>query len=64
MRKLSQINEGLWSKGIERSKTDNERIEDKIDSNIDKQKTVDLGFPFLIADNDFKIKDEKYHCFS
>ena len=28
MRKLSQINEGLWSKGIERSKMDNERIED------------------------------------
>ena len=64
MTKLSQINEGLWSKGIERSKTDNERIEDKIDSNIDELIPVDLGFPFLIADKDFKIKDEKYHWFS
>ena len=52
MRKLSQINEGLWSKGIERSKSGDERIEDKLPkNNIKELKPVDLCLDFLIADN-------------
>ena len=36
------IKEGLWSKGVDRSKTGEERSENKITSNIDQLKPVDL----------------------
>ena len=59
MKKLSQINESLWSKGIERSKSGNERIEDRLqNTNLYNLKSIDLGLSFLLSDNYFEI-DEK-----
>ena len=61
MRKLSQINEGLWSKGIERSKSGDERIEDKLPkNNIKELKPVDLGLDFLIADNRLSLNGKEF----
>ena len=50
------INEGLWSKGIERSKSGEERLGDKIDSNINSLEGIDIGLPFLIADMDLEVE--------
>ena len=48
MKKLSQINESLWSKGIERSKSGNERIEDRLqNTNLYNLKSIDLGLSFF-----------------
>ena len=59
MKKLSQINESLWSKGIERSKSGNERIEDRLqNTNLYNLKSIDLGLSLLLSDNYFEI-DEK-----
>ena len=56
MKKLSQINESLWSKGIERSKSGNERIEDRLqNTNLYNLKSIDLGLSFLLSDNYFEI---------
>lgn len=54
------INESLWKKGIERSKTGDVRLESKVNSNIDELKPVDLGsdFPFVFADVDLIIDDK------
>ena len=52
------INEGLWSKGIERSKTGEERMEEKIISNIDTLNGIDLGEDFLISDEYLSINGE------
>ena len=49
------IKEGLWSKGIERSKTGEERLGDKLVTNIDQLNWIDLGFDFLISDVNFEI---------
>ena len=59
----NELNEGLWSKGINRSKTGEERLEDKLNSNIKNLKEIDLGLPFLIADDDLTIQhiDEFTH---
>ena len=42
MKKLSQINEGMWSKTFDRARTGDERIENKIITNIDEIKPVEL----------------------
>lgn len=55
MKKLSQINEGFLSKTINRSKTGEARIEDRIDSNISDLKEVDFGLSFVFADKDLLI---------
>lgn len=54
------INESLWKKAIERSKTGEVRLGDRISSNIDELKPVDLGsdFPFVFADVDLIIEDK------
>ena len=54
--KEKKLNEGLWSKGIERSKTGEERLGDVIDSNVKELKPVDLGFDFLFADQNLIIE--------
>lgn len=60
MKKLSQINEGLWSKGVHRTKSGYERLEKKVHTNISNFKEVDLGFPFVFADINLEINgDEK-----
>ena len=49
MKKLSQINESIWSKGIERSKSGNERIEDRLqNTNLYNLLTWDYPFYFQI----------------
>lgn len=56
MRKLSQINEGIWTKGVERSKNDEKRIGDKTpyDNYFKNIEWVDLEHPkYLFAKNDF-----------
>lgn len=56
---FSQMNESLWKSGINRAKTGEERIEDKINSNISSLNGIDLGFNFLIADDTLEIEDER-----
>ena len=61
MRKLSQINEGLWSKGIERSRSGEKRTEDitPFDKYIPQINWVDLGHPdILFAELDFSVLTE------
>ena len=59
MKKLSQIQEGFLSKTINRSKSGEERIEDKIQTNISEMKEVDMGNPYLnFADIDLEINGE------
>lgn len=59
MKKLSQINEGMWKSGINRAKSDEERLEDKLNTNIKTLKTVDMGsnagVNVLFADQDLEI---------
>lgn len=59
MRKLSEINEGFWKDGIKRAKTGEIRKEDKMISNIDELKEIDLGdfCPFYISDQNLSIDD-------
>ena len=57
------IKEGLWSKGLERAQSGEERIGDKIDSNINELNGVDLGLPFLIADEDLKVENKDEFTF-
>ena len=67
------LNEGLWSKGLERAQSGAEREEVKIHSNIDTLKGIDLGLPFLISDDylyingdektSFDEYDEKYRTY-
>ena len=40
---------------MKRAQTGEERIEDKIDSNINSLQGVDVGLPFLIADMDLEV---------
>ena len=50
------ILEGIWSKGIERSKTGEIRRENIIpESNLDKITEIDLGFPFVFASRNLKL---------
>ena len=53
------VGEGLWSKGIVRSKTGDERLEKKVTFNINDIKPVDLGGDVLIADIDLTINGEE-----
>ena len=53
------IKEGFLSKTINRSKSGEERIEDKIHSNIDKLKGIDIGLSFLISDDFLEITDQE-----
>lgn len=55
MRKASEIVFELWSKGVERNLTGEDRLEDKHVSNIKDFKEVDLGFPFVFADVDLIV---------
>lgn len=65
MRKLSQINEGLWKPAINRAKTGEKRIEDKLNCNIDKLKPIDIGdaCPVYIADVDLILNGDDYISF-
>ena len=64
------VNEGLWAKGIERSKTGEKRKEDisKFDLYLKKVEWVDMGHPdVLFAKYDFPVKDiidSEDDCFS
>lgn len=49
------VNEGLWKSGIERSKSGEERLEDKVNSNIKDLKPVDIGQNFLISDKPLEL---------
>ena len=53
------ITEGFLSKTLSRVKSGEERIEDKINSNIDKLKGIDIGLPFLISDDFFETIDKE-----
>lgn len=55
------INESLWKKGIERSKTGEERREDVINTNVNEFTEVDLSdeLPFVFADMDLVFDDMK-----
>ena len=56
----SDVNEGLWSKGFERSKTGEERIENKIQTNIETMDVVDIGHPiYVFADKDLEVEGEE-----
>ena len=59
MKKLSKINEGMWKSGVNRSKSGEERLEDKLNTNIKTLKTVDMGsnagVDVLFADKDLEI---------
>ena len=61
MKKLSQINEGMWSKTFDRARTGEVRTEEKIDSNVYTLKEVDLGLPFVFADEDLVIDGKNMH---
>ena len=60
MIKLSEINEGFWKDGIKRAKSGEERLEDKLVSNIHQLKPIDMGFRFLVADDVLSIDDIEY----
>lgn len=54
------IKEGLWSKGVDRSKSGEERLENKVVLNTNEFKEIDLGFPFVFANIDLTVDgDEK-----
>lgn len=53
------INEGFIGKTLNRYKSGEERIEDKVNSNINTLEGIDLGLPFLIADTDLIINDKQ-----
>lgn len=52
------INESLWKSGINRSKSGEERLEDKIHSNIKELKPVIFSdsYTYAFADKDFEIE--------
>lgn len=58
MKKLSQINEGMWKSAVERAKSNEVRAEDKLHTNIDKMKPIDVGLSFYFADIDLEINGE------
>lgn len=60
MRKLSQINEGMWKSGVNRAKSGELRKEDVTNTNIDKFEEINLGAfcPFYVASQDLTIDDE------
>lgn len=58
------VNEGLINKTLKRVRTGTERTENKIRSNIEDLKPVDLGLPFLIADDDFELPDNEHNWFT
>ena len=64
MKKLSEINEGFWKDGIKRAKNNIVRQEDKIDSNVYDLKEIDLGFPFLVANEPLTIEGKDDICYS
>lgn len=57
MRKLSEINEGMWKSGVNRAKTDTTRIGDlpSGNHNIDDFEPVDFNLPFLFSDVDLYL---------
>ena len=57
--KQKSMNEGLWSKGVERSQTGEERLGDKVNSNIKELKEIDLGFDFVFADKNLILNGEE-----
>ena len=58
MKKLSHIEEGFLSKTLGRAKSGEERIEDRITSNIDDLEEINLG-DIKIADEDIEINGEE-----
>lgn len=49
------VNEGFINKTLKRVRTGEERIEDKITTNIDEFSEIDLGFPFVFADRVLEV---------
>lgn len=60
--KDKKVNEGFLSKTLNRAKTGEERKEDKINSNIDELKTIDLGY-VQFADVDIEIEGKTEFSF-
>ena len=55
MRKLSEINEGFMTRSLNRNKSGEERLGNRINSNINELESVDLDLDFLIADKDLEV---------
>ena len=53
------VNEGLWSKTLNRGRKGEERLENRIVLNIKDMKPIDLGEGVLIADIDLTINGEE-----
>ena len=49
------LKEGFLSKTYDRYRTGEDRLEDKIITNISKFKEIDMGFPFVFADIDLEV---------
>ena len=58
MKKLSNINESVWSNIHKRSNGSSERKEDMIKTNIKDMIPVDIGVSVLWADRDLEINEE------
>ena len=59
--KETPLKEGLWSAGMKRVENNEDRLENKVNSNIKKLGEIDLGFPFVFADKDFEVSgDNKF----
>lgn len=53
------VGEGFVNKTLKRTRLGDERQEDKISTNIDQFKEVDLGFDFVFADRNLVINGEE-----
>lgn len=58
MRKLSQINEGLWKSSVERAKSGEKRIGERMVSNIKDMSAIDVGMKIEFANIDLEIDGE------
>lgn len=60
-----KTNESFWKSGIQRSKTDVTRMEDRIESNLYDLRPVDLdsNFPFYVADDILTINGDDFICY-
>lgn len=56
MRKLSEINEGLWKPALNRITSGDFRKEESNISHL--REGEDIGLSFMVANDDFKVKDE------
>lgn len=68
--KEMMMNEGFLNKTLKRVRTGEERTEDKLNTNLDELKPIDIceDFPFFFADKDFSVvrddlDDDEYELF-